>query len=38
MDFHFTTKGQFTEDQREQAIIELFVQQDYTYLRGKTFH
>ena len=33
MDYHFT-KGNFTESELEKAIIELFKQQGYTYLRG----
>ena len=37
MDYHFI-KGQFTEDQLEQAIIELFVQQGYSYVHGEKLH
>ena len=37
MDYRFT-KGQFTEDQLEHAIIELFVQQGYTHVHGETLH
>lgn len=37
MDYHFT-KGQFTEDQLEQAIVELFVQQGYSYIHGEKLH
>lgn len=35
MDYQFI-KGQFTEDQLEQAIIEMFVQQGYTHVHGET--
>ena len=37
MDDHFT-KGNFTESELEKAIIELFKQQGYTYLRGDEIH
>ena len=37
MDYYFE-KGKFTEDQLEQAIIELFQQQDYTYVHGENIH
>lgn len=37
MDYHFT-KGNFTESELEKAIIELFKQQGYTYLRGDEIH
>ena len=37
MDYQFI-KGQFTEDQLEQAIIELFVQQGYTHVHGESLH
>ena len=37
MDYQFV-KGQFTEDQLEQAIIELFVQQGYSYVHGEKLH
>ena len=37
MDYQFI-KGQFTEDQLEQAIIELFVQQGYGHIHGETLH
>lgn len=31
-------KGKFTEEQLEQAIIQLFVDQGYTYVNGETMH
>lgn len=37
MDYIFE-KGKFTEDQLEQAIIELFKQQDYEYVHGDNIH
>lgn len=37
MDYEFI-KGQFTEAQLEEAIIELFRQQDYTYVHGENIH
>lgn len=37
MDYIFE-KGKFTEDQLEQAIIELFKQQDYEYVHGDSIH
>lgn len=37
MDYQFI-KGQFTEDQLEQAIVELFVQQGYGHIHGETLH
>ena len=37
MNYHFT-KGNFTESELEKAIIELFKQQGYTYLRGDEIH
>jgi type I restriction enzyme R subunit len=37
MDLSFLT-GQFTEEQLEKAIIELFVAQGYTYVHGDTLH
>ena len=33
MDYHFT-KGQFNEAELENAIIELFKEQGYTYVHG----
>ena len=37
MDYFFE-KGKFTEDQLEQAIIELFQLQGYTYVHGESVH
>lgn len=37
MDYHFE-KGKFTEAELEQAIIELFTVQGYTYVHGKNIH
>ena len=37
MDYFFE-KGKFTEDQLEQAIIELFEQQGYDYVLGENIH
>ena len=37
MDYIFE-KGKFTEDQLEQAIIELFVEQGYEYVLGESIH
>ena len=37
MDYIFE-KGKFTEDQLEQAIIELFKQQDYEYVHGDNIY
>lgn len=37
MDYVFE-KGKFTEDQLEQAIIELFVEQGYEYVLGESIH
>lgn len=37
MDYSFE-KGKFTEDDLEHAIIELFEEQDYTYVNGETMH
>ena len=37
MDYIFE-KGKFTEGELEQAIIELFEQQDYTYVPGEEIH
>lgn len=37
MDYFFE-KGKFTEGQLEQAIIELFQLQGYTYVRGENIH
>ena len=37
MDYIFE-KGKFTEDELEQAIIELFQQQGYTYVPGESIH
>ena len=37
MDYYFE-KGKFTEAQLEQAIIELFTLQGYTYVRGDDIH
>ena len=37
MDYHFE-KGKFTEDELEQAIIELFTAQGYTYVHGENIH
>lgn len=37
MNLNFT-KGQFTEEQLENAIIDLFVAQKYTYVHGDTIH
>ena len=37
MDYFFE-KGKFTEDQLEQAIIELFQLQGYTYVQGENIH
>lgn len=37
MDYFFE-KGKFTEDQLEQAIIELFQLQGYNYVHGETIH
>jgi type I restriction enzyme R subunit len=37
MDYFFE-KGKFTEDQLEQAIIELFKLQGYTYVHGESIH
>lgn len=37
MDYFFE-KGKFTEDQFEQAIIELFQLQGYTYVHGEKIH
>lgn len=35
---YFFEKGKFTEDQLEQAIIELFQLQGYTYVHGENIH
>lgn len=32
------TRGTFTEAQLEEAIIELFREQGYTYVHGETIH
>ena len=37
MDYHFE-KGKFTEAELEQAIIELFTVQGYTYVHGENIH
>ncbi len=37
MDYHFE-KGKFTEAELEQAIIELFTVQGYTYVHGGNIH
>ena len=37
MDYYFE-KGKFTEDQLEQAIIELFEEQGYEYIQGESIH
>ena len=37
MDYFFE-KGKFTEEQLEQAIIELFQLQGYTYVHGESIH
>lgn len=37
MDYIFE-KGKFTEGELEQAIIELFEQQGYTYVPGESIH
>ena len=37
MDLNFI-RGQFTEAQLEEAIIELFQAQDYEYVHGETIH
>lgn len=37
MDYHFE-KGKFTEAELEQAIIELFTVQGYTYVHGANIH
>ncbi len=37
MDYSFE-KGKFTEDDLEHAIIELFEEQDYTYVNGEAMH
>ena len=37
MDYHFE-KGKFTEAELEQAIIELFTAQGYTYVHGGNIH
>ena len=37
MDYHFE-KGKFTEAELEQAIIELFTTQGYTYVHGENIH
>lgn len=37
MDYHFE-KGKFTEAELEQAIIELFTVQGYTYIHGGNIH
>lgn len=37
MDYHFE-KGKFTEAELEQAIIELFTAQGYTYVHGENIH
>lgn len=37
MDYNFE-RGKFTEAELESAIIELFEQQEYTYLNGETMH
>ena len=37
MDYFFE-KGKFTEDQLEQAIVELFQLQGYTYVHGENIH
>lgn len=37
MDYHFE-KGKFTEAELEQAIIELFTVQGYSYVHGETIH
>lgn len=38
MDDYFFEKGKFTEEQLEQAIIELFQLQGYTYVHGENIH
>lgn len=35
---YFFERGKFTEDQLEQAIIELFQLQGYTYVHGESIH
>ena len=35
---YFFEKGKFTEEQLEQAIIELFQLQGYTYVHGENIH
>lgn len=37
MDYNFE-KGKFTEDELEQAIIELFKEQGYDYVPGESIH
>ena len=37
MDYHFT-RGNFTEKELENAIIELFKEQEYTYQHGDEIH
>ena len=37
MNYHFE-KGKFTEAELEQAIIELFTAQEYTYVHGESIH
>ncbi len=37
MDYIFE-KGKFTEDQLEQAIIQLFVEQGYVHILGENIH
>ena len=37
MDYFFE-KGKFTEDQLEQAIIEIFQRQGYVYVHGESIH
>lgn len=37
MNYHFE-KGKFTEAELEQAIIELFTAQGYTYIQGENIH
>ena len=37
MDYHFT-RGNFTEGELENAIVELFKQQGYIYQHGDEIH
>ena len=37
MDYHFV-RGNFTEKELENAIVELFKQQGYTYQHGDEIH